>query len=146
MRKSGGEGMWSVDRQGGLTKFSCRWSGRNVPEIPTCFRTACLSFSLLPPPPPPPVVSLSLSLFRIVSSWSSVSASLFRWPLFSSPLLSLARTDKGSFVPADRRLHSPLHAAFFFSFFLSLSLSLCLSFSLCSHRPLSLSRFLRESS
>ena len=38
--------MWSVRRQGGLTKFSCRWSGRNVPRISTYFETVSFSLSL----------------------------------------------------------------------------------------------------
>lgn len=31
----------------GLTKFSCRWSGRNVPRISTCFGAVHLPLSLV---------------------------------------------------------------------------------------------------
>lgn len=88
---------------------------------------------------PPLSLSLSLShlssfslisLFYLISLCSFIFTLLFRWPLFSSSFLSLARTDK-DFVPADHRLHSPLYASFFFPFFI-LSLFLSSSLSLLS--------------
>lgn len=131
--------MWSVDRQGGLTKFSYRWSGRNVPEIPTCFRTTSLALSLSFC-----LSSLSSFFFLFLSlflcpSFANVSSCWFVSTSLLSLHLSLAHTDK-DFVPADHRLHSPLYAPFFFplSLFLSrrsLSLSRFLGVELIGQRP-----------
>lgn len=63
-----------------LAKFSCRWSGRNVPRISTCFHRSSLSSS--------PVSSFSLA--HLPSSIASAPSHHSRGPLFHSlPLLSL---------------------------------------------------------
>lgn len=139
--------MWSVDRQGGLTKFSCRWSRRNVPErSPRAYGPPIsLSLSSIRLPLFPPV----LLLVRCVST-SRVPPSLPRSFVgrFSPRRLFLPHVRiKASFprIAGFTLLSAPL------SFPPSLSLSLpplslyhrlSLPPRVCSHQSLSLSRLL----
>lgn len=87
-----------------LTKFSCRWSGRNVPRISTCFHTDPLSSSLPLVPsfsrpfaifnrertePPFPRASLPLSSSLPLLSLSLFSLFFFFFFLISYPSLIL---------------------------------------------------------
>lgn len=126
----GGEGMWSVDRQGGLTKFSCRCG---PDAVCACEKDPHVLSSL----------SFSLSVFP-ASSLFAFDHSLYYFALslvaFPRAAISVSLAHAGIKV-ADHRRDFTL---FSFSLSLSFSRSFFVLFSV-SHRSLSFARASSES-
>lgn len=128
-----GEGMWSVDRQGGSLNF--RAAGLDA--MCACERdphVLSVHFTLFLRP----FLSLFSALSLFFASVHLYILSLVPFPLAASVSLAHARRIKTA--AADHHSGSPLYTSFFFPFFIFLSLFFILS-SLF-YRSLSFTRFL----